>query len=145
MSLYKRILIAVDNSQHSNAVAEYGITLASHSTADCALVCVINTKKINDNKYEENFPLEVLTKLRDDALITLNTITDMYPDINIETFMPEDKPSQGILKTAENWKADLIVIGTRGNSGIKRLLLGSTAENTIRHSAIPVLVIPPSE
>lgn len=46
-----------------------------------------------------------------------------------------------ILKEAKEWKSDIIVLGTHGNTGIKHLLLGSNAEDIARSSRIPVLLI----
>lgn len=141
MPIYNRILIAIDDSNNSTSIVKSAFRLASVFSASCAIVNVIDTDKVSD--FSEHFPLEVLTNLKDTASKTLNLIRSKYPDQKFEEFMPEDRPSKGIIKIASDWNADLIVIGTRGNSGIKRMILGSTAENTIRHSAIPILVIPP--
>jgi nucleotide-binding universal stress UspA family protein len=46
-----------------------------------------------------------------------------------------------ITETAKQLKADLIVIATHGNSGLKHVLLGSTAERVVRHASCPVLVV----
>lgn len=143
MALYTRILIAVDDSDNSKIVAQYGLNMASQLDAKCALVHVIDTNKISDNKYSEHLPYELLTKLKEAAVSTLDTISNQHPQLDFERFMPEGKPSKEIINIAHEWNADLIVIATRGNSGIKRMFLGSTAENTIRHSSIPVLVVPP--
>jgi nucleotide-binding universal stress UspA family protein len=57
-------------------------------------------------------------------------------------FIPEGLPTKDIIKTAEIWEADLIVMGTHGRTGLMHLLVGSVAEHIIRHSKIPVMVIP---
>jgi nucleotide-binding universal stress UspA family protein len=54
------------------------------------------------------------------------------------------KPAAEILKAARRLKADLLVMGTQGNRGPKRLFFGSTADAVLRSSTIPVLVVPPS-
>jgi nucleotide-binding universal stress UspA family protein len=48
--------------------------------------------------------------------------------------------SQAILREAEMWKADLIVMGTHGRRGLQRLILGSDAERVVRESGVPVLL-----
>jgi nucleotide-binding universal stress UspA family protein len=53
------------------------------------------------------------------------------------------KPADEILKAARRLDADLIVMGTQGNRGPKRLFFGSTADAVLRRSTIPVLVVPP--
>lgn len=56
-------------------------------------------------------------------------------------FMPEGRPTKDILKTADIWEANLIVMGTHGRTGLLHLLVGSVAEYVIRHSKIPVMII----
>jgi nucleotide-binding universal stress UspA family protein len=53
----------------------------------------------------------------------------------------EGLPVDGILQTADVIKADLIVMGTHGRSGVNRVLMGSVAENVLRHSKVPVLTV----
>jgi len=66
----------------------------------------------------------------------------MYNGGEILKFMPEGHPTKDILKTAEIWEADLIVMGTHGRTGLLHLLVGSVAEYIVRHSKIPVMVVP---
>ncbi len=47
-----------------------------------------------------------------------------------------------VLAQAKRWKADLIVVGTHGRTGVKRALMGSDAESLARESPVPVLVVP---
>jgi len=46
-----------------------------------------------------------------------------------------------ILKAAEEWAADVIVLGTHGRTGLQRVVLGSVAENLVRHCKVPVLLV----
>lgn len=57
--------------------------------------------------------------------------------------VPSGSPAHQILTVAQEHGADLIVIGTRGNTGLKRLLLGSVARNVVAHATCSVLVVPP--
>lgn len=50
-------------------------------------------------------------------------------------------PWQQILDCQQRTNADLIVIGTHGHTGLKHLLLGSTAERIVRHASVPVLTV----
>ncbi len=56
-----------------------------------------------------------------------------------------DTASHGILQQAEEWHADLIVIGTHGRGGLYHFLMGSVAEHVARKSACPVLIVPNKE
>jgi len=53
----------------------------------------------------------------------------------------QGNPSQELLKSAREMEADLIVIGSRGRTGIEKFLLGSVAEKVVLQSPIPVLMI----
>ena len=50
--------------------------------------------------------------------------------------------ADAIVSHAKRWRADLIVMGTHGRRGVKRLLLGSDADLVVRYSPVPVLLIP---
>jgi nucleotide-binding universal stress UspA family protein len=52
------------------------------------------------------------------------------------------KPHEFIIQEAKEKEIDLIVMGTHGKSGIKRVLMGSVAQNVIGHAPCPVLVVP---
>jgi nucleotide-binding universal stress UspA family protein len=143
MMTYNRILIAIDDSNTSIRAAKHGLKLSSKLGASCAIVFVIDTAVISEDVFAEEISLDQLTKLKKKANDTLNLIATKFPEYTFERFMPEGKPSQGIIKIAEDWEADLIVMGTMGKSGLKRIFMGSTAENTLRHSSVPILVVPP--
>lgn len=56
-----------------------------------------------------------------------------------------NKPGEGIVKCAEKEKADLIVMGTRGLSSLRRTVLGSVSDYVLHHSQKPVAVVPSPE
>jgi nucleotide-binding universal stress UspA family protein len=60
--------------------------------------------------------------------------------LTVETAVREGDPREVIVEEAKTWKADLIVLGSRGSSGIQRWLLGSVAESTVRHAPCSVEV-----
>jgi nucleotide-binding universal stress UspA family protein len=61
--------------------------------------------------------------------------------IPVELQAVDGPPPAEICIFAEQWKADVIVIGSHGRTGIKRVLLGSVAESVVRHAVAPVLTI----
>ena len=63
------------------------------------------------------------------------------PDCSVE--IVNGDPAAEILKAASRLKADLIVMGTQGHRGPKRLFFGSTAAAVVKRTTIPVLVVPP--
>jgi nucleotide-binding universal stress UspA family protein len=139
---YSKILIAVDNSPYSFAAAKRGFDLAQQLDAKVALVFVANKARIIHNADAGILPEEAMVILRQEAESTLAKLSALYAAEDVVTFMPEDEPAEGIIKTAESWGADLIVMGTHGRTGLLHLLLGSVAEQVLRHSKIPTVVVP---
>jgi nucleotide-binding universal stress UspA family protein len=62
--------------------------------------------------------------------------------VRVETHVLRDMPHDAICRLADKLAADLIVIGTHGRTGLKRVLLGSVAERVVRHAGRPVLAVP---
>jgi nucleotide-binding universal stress UspA family protein len=58
-----------------------------------------------------------------------------------EDFLREGNPAEQILATAQAWNADLIVVASHGHSGFLRAVMGSVAEQVVRHASQPVLVV----
>ncbi len=66
-------------------------------------------------------------------------------DIEVETLMREGPPFLEIVRLANERDASLIVMSTHGHTGIKHLLMGSTAEKVVRKASCPVLTMHPGE
>ncbi|MCE9606242.1 MAG: universal stress protein [Planctomycetia bacterium] len=67
------------------------------------------------------------------------------PLVRFEHRMVEGSPAEEIVRVAEEEHVDMIVIGTHGRTGLKRLLMGSTAESVMRHAKCPVFVFKTAE
>ncbi|WP_440950949.1 universal stress protein [Methanosphaerula subterraneus] len=79
--------------------------------------------------------------LQNEANQVLDRVRTLGGDLKMETKILEGRPATEIVDFAENNGIDLIVIGTQGKTGIKRLLLGSVAETVIRSATSMVLVV----
>ena len=53
-----------------------------------------------------------------------------------------EKKARAILKTAAEYGADIVVMGSHGRSGLGKLIMGSVAENVLHNSKVPLLVVP---
>jgi nucleotide-binding universal stress UspA family protein len=62
--------------------------------------------------------------------------------MQVTHFTEYGSTASGIIECSKEFGADLIVIGTHSRSGLDRLLMGSVAEHVVRHSEVPVLVVP---
>jgi nucleotide-binding universal stress UspA family protein len=63
------------------------------------------------------------------------------PGLSVETLVREGDPRTAILKEAEDWNADLIIMGSHGRTGLARLLLGSVAQAVVAHAPCSVEVV----
>lgn len=138
---YSKILIAVDGSEHSLKIAIKGLSLARQLGGIPALLFVIDKAKATGNVDANVTPQEAELILKKEAILTFDTITAHWDGSDILRLMPVGNPKEAILKTAEDWQADLIVMGMRGKSGIVRTLMGSVTEFVISHSSREILLV----
>ncbi|HEY7423522.1 MAG TPA: universal stress protein [Gemmataceae bacterium] len=71
----------------------------------------------------------------------LNRIQPSRPGIDVEHRLEYGEPESVILRTAHEIGADLIVMGTHGRTGLRRLLMGSVAEHVVRKASCSVLTV----
>lgn len=62
--------------------------------------------------------------------------------LSVETIVCDGNPKKAIVATAQDWNADLIVMGSAGHSAIAGLLLGNTAQSVMSHAQCPVEIVP---
>jgi nucleotide-binding universal stress UspA family protein len=137
----KKILFAIGEGPTSEKVASAGFEIAKRLNAEIALVSVIDTSTISTDGGIT--PHEMSNMIRSELKKNQTLlIENIFKDFKVWTFIEEGKPFEVILKVAEEWEADWIVIGTHGRKGLSHLLVGSVAEKVIRHSARPLFVIP---
>ncbi|HRN47153.1 MAG TPA: universal stress protein [Niabella sp.] len=140
---FQRILIAIDNSPHSMNAAKKGFELAQALNASVGVAYIIDIMKEpvipETGRISESTQNKSLTK----ANRVIDKLVKSYPDAGeITRFTSEGFPKKEIVMIAKNWEADLIVMGTHGRTGLSYLILGSVSEYVIKHSAVPVMVVP---
>lgn len=139
--MYETILLATDGSDDAGRALEHAITLASGTDATIHAVSVVETRTAYDNAIVD--PDEVRKNLRNDAVEALEVVEKAAEEAGVEchTAVDEGPPPARLLEHAERVDADVIVIGATGRSQFKRLLLGSTAEQLLSESPVPVVVV----
>ncbi len=135
----KKVLIAVEGGPLTETVIQNGITLARSMHAEIGLVYVADaTGFAGEGGYTiQNF----IQDLHKNALDLFARLKSEFDIQQSWTFIEDGNPAKKIVETANTWKADYIVVGTHGRTGLSHLLMSSVAEHIIRHSNIPVLVI----
>ena len=92
-------------------------------------------------------PLHVDRELRESADKRLQEALEKAPleGVEADAVLRDGTPSQAVNELAEELDADLVVVGTRGLTGFRHLLLGSTAERIVQKSPAPVLSVHPGD
>ena len=136
----KNILVPIDFSTTSRKALRYAVPLAKQFGAKLTLLHVIDLPGYTGDPGYVGFDI---TETRQDLQRRLSDwATRMVPTgIEVETLVECGIGSDSITSVARNRAADLIVITTHGYTGLKHVLLGSTAERVVRHAKCPVLVV----
>jgi nucleotide-binding universal stress UspA family protein len=147
MAEMRTILVPVDFSKHAAKALDVAVEFAK---AFGAKVYLLHCYKINVgglSPYGLVIPPNFDQEVRAAASKQLDEWREKVKAENVEAegLISPMFPSEAIATTASDIGADLIVMGTRGLSGIKHVMLGSVAERTIRIAACPVLTVKASE
>jgi len=143
---YKKILVPVDGSETSNAGLNEAIGLANTLGARLRVVHVVDLAPIlNIPEGGTDFgALENEVKRAGAKIIDTALATTARHGLRADSAMPSTQGAlvaQCIVAEAKRFRADLIVIGTHGRSGLRRMLMGSNAELVVRSTQAPVLLV----
>jgi len=135
---FKTILFATDFSPASNVAFEVAAALARDYQARVIALHVIEPVQMGFSEYTAYVgPNED----KGEAMAKLQAIKAPSPRVTLEYRLLEGDPATVIAETAQETGADLIVMGTQGRTGLTRLVMGSVAEDVLRHAPCPVLTI----
>ncbi|MDZ7700829.1 MAG: universal stress protein [Halobacteriales archaeon] len=138
--MYDRILVATDGSDTADRAVNHAIELVRQSGAELHAVYVIETRTGYDNAIVD--PDIVRKNLREEGEAALNAIeSKIGPDMSVVTSILEGIPPEKLLEYVDEHGIDLVVMGAKGRSAFKTVLLGSTTERIIRADSVPVLVV----
>jgi nucleotide-binding universal stress UspA family protein len=136
----EKILVAVDGSSFSELAVDQAISLGGICNSEIFLISVVDL-------YPEQMAVApaLVEKMSEEVRQYLDKAKQKVDKtgISCETIVRMGgKPHEFIIQEAKEKGADLIVMGTLGKSGIKRVLMGSVAQNVIGQAPCPVLVVP---
>lgn len=159
MKIFKRMLIALDQSEQSNNMMSYGGTIAARYKADLILLHILPSEmryedddvvdEVSNNILPSYVPSPLSVKSAEAAYLQAYkwlesmALSTRNKNINtkIEVLIALDSISAEILKYLEKNEIDLTVIGSKGKTGTERVLLGSVASHIVTHAKCPVLVV----
>lgn len=138
---FHKVLIAVDDGPSAEKIALAGYELGQQLNAEIALLTVVDTRFLLTEGVVT--PKEMAELIKANAIKNQQVlIENVFKASKVWTFSEEGKPSEVILSVADEWEANLLVVGTHGRSGLAHLLMGSVAEHVLRHAKIPVFIVP---
>jgi nucleotide-binding universal stress UspA family protein len=136
-----RILVPVDFSPRSKAAVRYAADLARTMRARLGLLHVVAPLPLNATRHRAEIR-QYDAEMKIEARRQLAALAAIVPKgIKAEALLEQGVPQQSILAAAREWRSDLIVLPTRGLTGVKYIVLGSTAEAVVRHAHCPVLTL----
>jgi nucleotide-binding universal stress UspA family protein len=141
--MFQRILVPVDGSEPSNAAIQLGLHLAKEHKGQVIFVHAVELNKIvamaGPAPIDPSMAVEASCSAGKIILDDAKREADQA-GVECTCEQPEDDCVNSVLAIAKHLRADLIVIGSHGRTGVSRLVLGSVAEGILRRSPIPVLV-----
>ena len=147
---FSKIVVGIDGSEESMKAAEYAISIAKLYNAELNAITVLTSDigYIYSSPGVESPPLtvkEIILLAGDEAKKWFDEIKEKANkkgiQLKTEYIVAKKSLLNTILEYVEEHNINLVVVGTRGRSGIKKMLLGSIASGLVTYSPCPVLVI----
>ena len=150
--MFSKILVGIDGSEHSRNAVNYALDLAMKYDSELFLLAIVPSKVHHGDSsgvfgmvspsYFDEYKKEA-EKWFEEIINHINkeTTIDISTRVKSEVITTPFSTPASILNYAEEKDVDLIVIGTKGRSGLKKMLLGSVASDVVTYSYCPVLVV----
>jgi len=141
MKSIKRIVVPVDFTDFSGRAADYAVMLARRFKARIVLVHVIEpfTYDINETMWVVDHYTAL--KAIAERLLAQRRKALSRKGVAVQAVLLRGRPPFEIVEEARKRRADLIVMGTHGRTGLEHVVLGSVAERVVRFSSCPVLTV----
>ncbi|MDJ0696795.1 universal stress protein [Mastigocoleus sp. MO_188.B34] len=157
--MFKKILVALDSSSMNKLVFSQGLSLAKQNQANLMLLHVLSSEEKDSpmslppelggpygstvSEVSLETWLQQWKKYESQCLKQLQKFTVEARNSGVDTEFRQitGSPGQMICDLAWNWKADLILVGNRGRSGLGELLLGSVSNYVLHHALCSVLTV----
>ncbi|WP_276256199.1 universal stress protein [Halomontanus rarus] len=142
------VLLPTDGSDGALAGAKYGLDLAAAVGADVHILSVADTSELEGisslletDMDERRAAIETEAEAAVEAVATM--VEERNPELEVTTTTERGTPFRVIDRYADASGIDVIAMGTKGLTGLERVVLGSVTENVLRTVDVPVLAVPP--
>lgn len=153
----KKILIAIDYNPTAEKIVEAGYSLAKSMNAEITLLHVVA-----DYTYYSSLdysPIMGFDSFSNMGMLQTNTVIELenaaheflektkshLGDPSVKILVKDGDSGDAIIEAAKNLDADVIVMGSHSRRGLDKILMGSVAAKVLRHSEVPLFIIPVSE
>lgn len=146
MTTYKHLLVPVDESPMSYAAAEQALSLAKDLKCPVTIMSVIAVDPFVGVDFYKVAPAitDYFMQAEQNAQNRLAEIQQSFSreGISVDTKIIRGvAASEGIVQIANEIGADLIIMGSHGRTGVKKMMLGSVVQNVLTQSPVPVLIV----
>lgn len=135
-----KILLATDGSGDSKLATQMAVELANETGSELHVVCVEEVPVMAGAYAAQGVPIPASEENRDLLREQVENIEEAGGSV-AETHMREGRPAREIIDLSKEIGAGLIVVGSKGLSGLERFVLGSVSEAVVRYASCPVLVV----
>ena len=139
----KKILTPFDGSEHSQKAFEKALEIAEKFESKIIVMTVIQSKVADSSGMSLDRMQEIQDEEENSTIAMLKNLEDQANAKNVQMLMEivhNPSSADGILAFANKNDIDLIVMGSHGRTGFKKLVLGSVANKVVGHSKCPVLI-----
>ncbi len=150
----KKVLIALDYDPSAQKIAETGFALAKAMVAEVVLIHVVaDTMYYSANEYSPIMgfsgymntapvPTAAGEELKQSSQLFLDKSKKHLGDESIKTVVTEGDFADSILEAAKDLHADIIVMGSHSKKWLEQIVMGSVTEKVLRHTTLPLFIIP---
>jgi nucleotide-binding universal stress UspA family protein len=144
--MYKKIFVPVDGSSASHKALGEALKFAKSEGARVCLAHVYESFQATGTSGT----VDLTNAFRDEGQLVLDEAgaRAKAAGVAFDTRLVEvagRRASRALVEAAQEWGADLVMMGTHGRSGFERLVLGSIAQGVVRRSRVPVTLVPADE
>lgn len=143
----KKILVPTDFSKQAANALDVAYNIAKKQSSELTVIHVVEDATVTSVHYTGDLDLPnmedklFVVRMIEKAKRELADFEDKYSDVAIKTHLRIGNPYHNIKDYVNDENVDLIVMGTKGSSGLEEFLIGSNAEKVVRHAKCPVLTI----
>ncbi len=142
----KKIIVPTDFSNQAEHALKFAVDVAVKSKGEILLMHVVDLPMLKDSILSPSIYV-------DDSIVKASTALAQkgfdkalakYAEsgVKIKTTVEYGNPAMSVIRTIEDNKADLVVMGTKGATGLKEMFIGSNTEKIVRGSRVPVISLP---